>query len=140
MGVRKTNCRGRLTRSGTIAGSLPQLANMLTIQELQTWKRNTRINIVPDKKLAYLFGEPLAKKNSRSQEVENSRRFDFPTSLILGFLNSITHGHLRSVAQRLVDNAIPLRQFQESRSLVRGGIGIQHDVKPDLFEAYRNIF
>src|SRR5271165_937167 len=60
MGVRKTNCRGRLTRSGTIAGSLPQLANMLTIQELQTWKRNTRINIVPDKKLAYLFGEPLA--------------------------------------------------------------------------------
>src|ERR1700740_409694 len=55
MGVRKTNCRGRLARSGTIAGSLPQLANMLTIQELQTWKRNTRINIVPDKKTGLPF-------------------------------------------------------------------------------------
>jgi len=41
----------------------------------------------------------------------------------------------RSVAQRLVDNAISLCQFQESRSLVRGGISIQQDVKPDLFEA-----
>src|SRR5271169_1121518 len=60
MGVRKTNCRGRLTRSGTIAGSLPQLANMLTIQELQTCKRSTRINVVLIKKPTYLFGEPLA--------------------------------------------------------------------------------
>src|SRR5208337_3565655 len=57
MGVRKTNCRGRLTTSGTIAGSLPQLANMLTIQELQTRKRNTRINIVPDKKNWPTFSE-----------------------------------------------------------------------------------
>src|ERR1700732_4151916 len=71
MGVRKTNCRGRLTRSGTIAGSLPQLANMLTIQELQTWKRNTRINIVPDKKLAYLFGEPLVSEGLMGSPTEN---------------------------------------------------------------------
>src|SRR6202011_2544520 len=71
MGVRKTNCRGRLTRSGTIAGSLPQLANMLTIQELQTWKRTTRINIVPDKKLAYLFGEPLVSKGVMGSPTEN---------------------------------------------------------------------
>jgi hypothetical protein len=31
MGVRKTNCRGRLARSGMMAASLPQLANALTI-------------------------------------------------------------------------------------------------------------
>jgi hypothetical protein len=35
MGVRRTNCRGRLPRSGTMSESLPQLANMLTILELQ---------------------------------------------------------------------------------------------------------
>jgi hypothetical protein len=37
--VRKTNCRGRLARSGMLAGSLPPLANVLTIQELQNRKR-----------------------------------------------------------------------------------------------------
>jgi hypothetical protein len=41
--VRNTNCRGRLARSGTVAGSLWQLANMLTTQELQTWKRRKHI-------------------------------------------------------------------------------------------------
>src|SRR6266481_689640 len=55
MGVKKTNCRGRLARSGTVAGSLPQLANMLTIQELQIWKCCTRINITPAKKTGLPF-------------------------------------------------------------------------------------
>src|SRR5271165_4489431 len=50
MGVRKTNCRGRLARSGTIAGSFWHLANVLTIRVLQIWERRTRINISPAKK------------------------------------------------------------------------------------------
>jgi hypothetical protein len=41
--------------------ALPQLANVLTIQELQNRKPRTRINISPAKKLTYLFGEALAK-------------------------------------------------------------------------------
>src|SRR5207249_5918163 len=61
MGVRKTNCRGRLARSGTIARSLPQLAKMLTIQDLQNCERRTRINSSPVKKTNYLFGLPLAR-------------------------------------------------------------------------------
>jgi len=73
MGVRKTNCRGRLTTSGTIAGSLPQLANMLTIQELQTRKRNTRINIVPDKKNWPTFSENLSLQELAAQHVEFER-------------------------------------------------------------------
>ena len=44
VGVRKTDCRGRLTRSGMVAGSLPQLAKGLTIQELQNCKRRTSIS------------------------------------------------------------------------------------------------
>jgi hypothetical protein len=59
-GVRNTNCRGRLAKSGTVAGSLSQLANMLTIRESQNWKKRTRTNTSPTKKLAYLFGELLA--------------------------------------------------------------------------------
>ena len=60
-GVRNTNCRGRLARSGTVAGSFWQLANILTIRVLQICERRTRINISPAKKLTYLFGLPLAK-------------------------------------------------------------------------------
>src|SRR4029077_10145678 len=60
MGVRKTNCRGRLARSGTVAGSLPQLANTLTIGELQNREQRSRINSSPVKKVTYLFGEALA--------------------------------------------------------------------------------
>jgi hypothetical protein len=43
-----------------VAGSLPQLANVLTIRELQNYKRRTRTNSSAIKKLTYLFGEPLA--------------------------------------------------------------------------------
>src|SRR5438132_14360513 len=60
MGVRKTNCRGRLAKSGMTVGSLPQLANVLTIQELQNCKRCTSTNSSSPKKLSYLFGLPLA--------------------------------------------------------------------------------
>jgi len=67
MGVRKTNCRGRLARSGMVAGSLPQLANVLTIQELQNCERRTRINSSPVKKLTYLFGEALTRAYGRGQ-------------------------------------------------------------------------
>src|SRR5271166_6981414 len=50
MGVRKTNCRGRLARSGTVAGSFWHLANALTIRVLQICARRTRINISPAEK------------------------------------------------------------------------------------------
>src|SRR5271165_1706855 len=50
MGVRKTTCRGRLARSGTVAGSFWQLANILTIRVLQICACRTRINISPAKK------------------------------------------------------------------------------------------
>src|SRR6266699_7163733 len=59
MGVRKTNCRGRLAKSGMTVGSLPQLANVLTIQEVQNCKRCTSTNSSSPKKLSYLFGLPL---------------------------------------------------------------------------------
>jgi hypothetical protein len=56
-----------------------------------------------------------------------SRAFDF-------------YGHLRAAAQRLVDYAIALSQFQEPRSLVRSCLRVQDDAKPDLFEADLSIF
>src|SRR5947209_20198180 len=65
MGVRKTNCRGRLAKSGMTVGSLPQLANVLTIQELQNCKRCTSTNSSSPKKLSYLFGLPLVRPSTR---------------------------------------------------------------------------
>src|ERR1700757_4145033 len=70
MGVRKTNCRGRLARSGTVAGSLPQLANTLTIRELQNREQRSSINSSPVKKVTYLFGLPLIS-------LENPTQFSF---------------------------------------------------------------
>jgi hypothetical protein len=45
-----------LARSGTIAERPLQLANVLTIRELQNSMRGARINTSPAKKLDYLFG------------------------------------------------------------------------------------
>jgi excisionase family DNA binding protein len=44
-----------------MAESLPQLANVLTIGELQNCNGRTRTNPSPSKKVTYLFGLPLAR-------------------------------------------------------------------------------
>jgi hypothetical protein len=79
-GVRNTNVEAGLARSGTVAGSLWQLANKLTTQELQTWKRRTGTNTSPVKKLAYLFGEFLAKIASHGSRPTCRAAFVFLTS------------------------------------------------------------
>jgi hypothetical protein len=49
----------RAVTAGTVAGSLPQLANVLTIQDLQNWPHRTGINLSPVKKTDLPFGLPL---------------------------------------------------------------------------------